>query len=145
MVFGAQGSSPGLATAISELEYLLFQSPFIGNDWNNIKPRGKILETHPTKSSKKVSGNAIDLNFISSLFWPKSGWQKIIFSDKNRSVLMSVQLQYAKCAYGPYCNLNPDLKWCIHLRRSLYLYFNFLVSVTCSQVLRSTPVDSWRF
>ena len=46
------------------------------------------------------------------------------------------------------------LKWCIHLSRSLFYYFNYLVSVTaggpwvpedtCSQVLRSTSVDSWR-
>ena len=26
--------------------------------------------------------------------------------------------------------IKSDLKWCIHLDRSLYLYFNFLVSVT---------------
>ena len=25
--------------------------------------------------------------------------------------------------YGPYCELNPDLKWCIHLSRSLFLYY----------------------
>ena len=26
--------------------------------------------------------------------------------------------------------IKSDLKWCIHLSRSLYLYFNYLVSVT---------------
>ena len=47
--------------------------------------------------------------------------------------------------------IQSDLKWCIHLSRSLFLYFNYLVSLlvdqwvpegTCSQVLRSTLVDS---
>ena len=28
--------------------------------------------------------------------------------------------------------INSDLKWCIHLRRSLFLYINYLVSVTAS-------------
>ena len=26
--------------------------------------------------------------------------------------------------------INSDLKWCVHLGRSLFLYFNYLVSVT---------------
>ena len=26
--------------------------------------------------------------------------------------------------------IKSDLKWCIHLRRNIYLYFNYLVSVT---------------
>ena len=41
--------------------------------------------------------------------------------------------------------IKSDLKWCRHLSKSLFLYFNYLVSVpegTCCQVLRSTPVDS---
>ena len=46
--------------------------------------------------------------------------------------------------------VNPILKWCIHPKGSLFLYFNYFVSVTaggsevlegtCSQVLRSTLV-----
>ena len=31
----------------------------------------------------------------------------------------------------------PDLKWCIHLSRSLFLYFNYLVSVTAVGQVRS--------
>ena len=51
-----------------------------------------------------------------------------------------------RISYGPY------LKWCIHLSRSIFLYLNYLVSVTaicpvpegsCSQVLRLTSVDSY--
>ena len=48
--------------------------------------------------------------------------------------------------------IRSDLKWCIHLSRNLFLYFNYSVSVTAgnqgvpegirSQVLRSTSVDS---
>ena len=59
---------------------------------------------------------------------------------------------YPKCTYGPIVN-EIRLKWCIHL--DIFLYFNHfthLVSVsaggpesTCSQVLRSTSVDSKRF
>ena len=53
--------------------------------------------------------------------------------------------------------IKPDLKCCIHLSRSLFLYLNYLVTVTaggtvntwghmiCSQVLRSTWFDSQRF
>ena len=48
--------------------------------------------------------------------------------------------------------INSDLKWCIHLSKSLYLYFNYLVCVsllvdqwvpegTCCQFLRLTSVD----
>ena len=50
------------------------------------------------------------------------------------------------------CNFSSDIKWCIHISKSLFLYFNYLVSVTaggpvspegiCSQVLRSTSVDA---
>ena len=50
--------------------------------------------------------------------------------------------------------IKSDCIWCIHLSRSLFLYFNYFVSVTacglkspegtCSQVLRSTSVDSYR-
>ena len=46
-------------------------------------------------------------------------------------------------------SIKSDFKWCIHLSRSLFPYFNYLVSVTaggpegtCNQVLRSTSVDS---
>ena len=48
--------------------------------------------------------------------------------------------------------IKSELKWCIHLGKSRFLYFNYLVSVTAggqeiskgtySQVLRSTSVDS---
>ena len=48
--------------------------------------------------------------------------------------------------------IKSKLKWCIHLNKSFFLYFNYLVSVTtdgpespegtCTQVLRSTSVDS---
>ena len=29
--------------------------------------------------------------------------------------------------------IKPDLEWCIHLSRSLFLYFNYLVSVTAGE------------
>ena len=55
--------------------------------------------------------------------------------------------------------IKSDLKWCTHLSRSLFLYFNYFYTTwwvsllvdqivpegTCSQVLRSTYVDSYRF
>ena len=39
------------------------------------------------------------------------------------------QLKLRFCAYGPYCKLKSDLKWCIHLSRSLCSYFNWPVHV----------------
>ena len=48
--------------------------------------------------------------------------------------------------------IKSDLKWCIHLSRSLYLYFNYLVSVTASgprsprgHMKPSSTVDFGRF
>ena len=51
--------------------------------------------------------------------------------------------------------IKSELKWCIHLSRSFFLYFNYwwvsllvdqwVPAGTCSQVLRSTSVDSKRF
>ena len=48
--------------------------------------------------------------------------------------------------------IKSDIKWCIHLRRSLFLYFNFLVSVTAGgpesprvHMKPSSTVDIGRF
>ena len=48
---------------------------------------------------------------------------------RKRTHLSLTRVQYPKCAYGPY-QIDSDLEWCIHLSRSLFLSFNYLVSVT---------------
>ena len=40
------------------------------------------------------------------------------------------EVSVPKCAYRPYCLLKSDLKWCIHLSRGLFLYSNYLLTVT---------------
>ena len=41
-----------------------------------------------------------------------------------------VQGEWSEEQKGWHINFKSDLKWCIHLSRSLYSYFNYLVSVT---------------
>ena len=60
-----------------------------------------------------------------------------------------MRVQYSKCAYGLYCKLNP-IKHSVYIlvEVSLYISSTWCVSLlvdpkdTCSQVLRSTAVDS---
>ena len=39
-----------------------------------------------------------------------------------------MRVKYPKCAYGPY-GIKYDLKWCIHLSRSLFLYYRTNISL----------------
>ena len=41
-----------------------------------------------------------------------------------------MRVQYAKCAYGPYCKLNPIKNGVYILVEIFFLYFNYLLSVT---------------
>ena len=65
-----------------------------------------------------------------------------------------MKAEYRKCSYGPYFYFYSILNWCVHLSRIKVSvsYFNYLETLTpdeqkipegtCSQVLRSTLVDS---
>ena len=50
-------------------------------------------------------------------------------THKNIQTDMDIKICPNHETYGPYLLINFDLKWCIHLSRSL-IYFNYFVSVT---------------
>ena len=41
-----------------------------------------------------------------------------------------IRVHYPKCAYGSILFIKSGLKWCIHLGKSIFSHFNYLVSVT---------------